>query len=363
MERSESRGNSGCFKKGNVPWCTGKTKDLYPQLSNSGRKPGGIPSNKLKLDEERLVDLYKSTDLTLEEIGEVVGCSSPVVIRRLKALGVYQSGKVRKKRKYWTEDRVKKLKEMYPTLPTEEVAAYFGKSVSNIQKQAQNFGIKKEIMSHSARKHKDGESLCARCKTWKADSDFHKNSSRRYGLHTWCKSCMYENQKEYAKKNPDKIKRWRRAYYLRNRRRRITYTVDWGRRNTQRRNEMRKRWRERNPEKYKIAAINHYNMRSRILESSDVTTDYLIDLKAIFVSHGRCPVCDTIVDGVNLKWWLEHATPLSRGGKHSEENLVYTCNKCNNSKSTKTLEEFCGMTVDDVFAKVGAYAHQMEEAV
>ena len=36
------------FKKGNQPWIKGKTKENYPQLSNSGPKVGRVPWNKGK---------------------------------------------------------------------------------------------------------------------------------------------------------------------------------------------------------------------------------------------------------------------------------------------------------------------------
>lgn len=40
--------NSGSFKKGIIPWNKGKTKEDYPQLSNSGVKKGNIPWHKGK---------------------------------------------------------------------------------------------------------------------------------------------------------------------------------------------------------------------------------------------------------------------------------------------------------------------------
>ena len=38
----------------------------------------------------------------------------------------------------------------------------------------------------------------------------------------------------------------------------------------------------------------------------------------------------------------------------TKDNLIYTCNKCNNSKNAKSLEELCGLTVENVLEKVGA---------
>ena len=36
------------FKPGHIPWCQGKVKEDFPQLSNSGRKRGSVPWNKGK---------------------------------------------------------------------------------------------------------------------------------------------------------------------------------------------------------------------------------------------------------------------------------------------------------------------------
>lgn len=37
---------------------------------------------------------------------------------------------------------------------------------------------------------------------------------------------------------------------------------------------------------------------------------------------------------------IEHLTPISRGGTNEWDNLVYSCQPCNNSKRNKTLMEF-----------------------
>jgi 5-methylcytosine-specific restriction endonuclease McrA len=37
---------------------------------------------------------------------------------------------------------------------------------------------------------------------------------------------------------------------------------------------------------------------------------------------------------------IDHLLPLSRGGTHDLENLVFACGFCNSSRSAKTVEEF-----------------------
>jgi len=305
----------GRFTKGHVSWHKGKTKKDFPQLSNAGRKPGFVPLNKLDLDEDEIERLYLETDLNLREISELFGCSRPTIGKILRNRGVYKMGTAKKSRSFWTLERVAELSEIYPTWPTEDVAEYFGKTVSNIGKQAENFGIKKEIPSHAAKRRTPTHTLCSGCNQWKLNSDFYKNNSRTFLLHSECKECMLKAQKIYAEKYPEKVK----------------------------------------------ALARHLGGIRRSAErESDVTIEYLNQLQQVFEDYGRCPICDEVVDGEDRVWWLEHATALSRGGTHSKDNLVYTCNTCNNSKGPKSLEEFCGLTVDEVLDRVEASAWQQE---
>lgn len=45
-------------------------------------------------------------------------------------------------------------------------------------------------------------------------------------------------------------------------------------------------------------------------------------------------------NGRYVKGHIEHKIPLSRGGLHAIENLDISCQSCNCSKNTKTVEEF-----------------------
>lgn len=57
---------------------------------------------------------------------------------------------------------------------------------------------------------------------------------------------------------------------------------------------------------------------------------------AILAEHnGHCHYCSK-----KAKLTLDHVIPLSRGGKHSKDNVVPACAHCNYSKGNKTLEEW-----------------------
>lgn len=52
-----------------------------------------------------------------------------------------------------------------------------------------------------------------------------------------------------------------------------------------------------------------------------------------------CNYCREPVDDWDRT--LDHVIPRSRGGEHTEENLVVCCRSCNSSKGARTPEEWC----------------------
>lgn len=73
---------------------------------------------------------------------------------------------------------------------------------------------------------------CSNCKITMALSGFHKNRARSDGFANYCKECAADNQRQWAKKNPDKLKEnWRQ----------------WSVNNPGRVAERQKRFRNRNP--------------------------------------------------------------------------------------------------------------------
>lgn len=57
-------------------------------------------------------------------------------------------------------------------------------------------------------------------------------------------------------------------------------------------------------------------------------------------ANGHCHYC-----GKEAKLTLDHVIPLSKGGKHSKDNVVAACRRCNSSKGARTPEEWAGTAV------------------
>jgi hypothetical protein len=81
-----------------------------------------------------------------------------------------------------------------------------------------------------------------------------------------------------------------------------------------------------------------------LLQSIEPKQRDLLIAQAIHDRHNwRCFYCGVEVKTRSTRKTLpnlDHVVPLSRGGDHSEENLITCCGSCNSRKGTKTLEEF-----------------------
>lgn len=92
------------------------------------------------------------------------------------------------------------------------------------------------------------------------------------------------------------------------------------------------KWKHANPEK--VCALNE---KRRAAKYANTPIDEMLTstewLAILAEANGHCHYCDK-----EAKLTLDHVIPLSRGGKHSKDNVVPACAHCNNSKGTKTVE-------------------------
>lgn len=111
------------FKKGNKPWNTGKTKEDYPQLSNSGVKKGNIPHNKGKHPSKETLKKFSKAQKKVWQNPEYRKHMSEVHKgqpafwkgKHLPKEAIQKMVELRKKRgNYkWTPEQKKKLKEIW----------------------------------------------------------------------------------------------------------------------------------------------------------------------------------------------------------------------------------------------------------
>lgn len=174
-----------------------------------------------------------------------------------------------------------------------------------------------------------------RCKTCQKDLDatlenFQPSKTLPSGLDIYCREC----RKSYA-----------RRWYEANREKEIQRSSKWNRENPDKVASNMRKCRERRPDHYKEYQKQYRKENPALYAASDckkrsirrsaidktkhkLTTRELASLKK--QAKGICYYC-----GKKSKLTLDHIIPLSRGGTHSRDNVLFACNSCNCSKGAK----------------------------
>ena len=135
-----------------------------------------------------------------------------------------------------------------------------------------------------------------------------------------CVPCTEANtayKAKYVKNNLTKNARHKDNYYLKNKENVIQRTV---------------KWRKDNPEKRRLnARMGSARRRARLLQAKTFSS---VDAHIANCYGKPCFFCGSSADT------HEHLIPLSRGGDHSEGNIVPACRSCNQTKSGRLLIEW-----------------------
>lgn len=192
-----------------------------------------------------------------------------------------------------------------PRLSTEKKCQQCGTSFLPIGTRQRKFCNHKCYTANAAAKRvKDGEARCAKCRQWKPVDYFVKGAR---GLpHSYCKPCHSD---WFAARNgidPEKRRPYRPAYKL---------------------TEAQKR---ANKQK-----SNHMQHQARRAAGPK---PHIIDIESMLCRQdARCAYCRELLDG---QYHIDHKQPVSRGGTNDLENLHITCPRCNMKKGAMTHEEF-----------------------
>ncbi len=88
----------------------------------------------------------------------------------------------------------------------------------------------------------------------------------------------------------------------------------------------------------KVDRVNDCRTRGskvRLIMTTKITKE---ELQQLYAENPSCAYCELQLAKEEIT--LDHATPLSRGGTHSIDNLVICCSNCNSLKGTKTAQEY-----------------------
>jgi sarcosine oxidase delta subunit len=186
------------------------------------------------------------------------------------------------------------------------------------------------------------------------------------------KKQILERQKEYKDKNRDNIneKQRIRSATLPNdkKKARNAYHRKWYKDNIEAQRNRSARYRNSNPDKraetcrnYRhshrtIQNANNIERRKRLelLSDGSITPDFL---SLIFKEAFHCPYCgvELIEFKLDGRWGdvktLDHITPLSLGGGHTQSNVLVCCRQCNIKKGAKPFDEWIESLDDKQKAK------------
>ena len=199
--------------------------------------------------------------------------------------------------------------------------------------------------------------VCNKCNKEKSLTEYHKDKSKKDGFRSDCKKCNCASRKKWREENPEKIKAARKK---------------WQKENPEKVKALKRKWKKENPGKVKasrkkyylkhgeeerarqkiyrkthrekVKAIQSLSDSKRRAQKRNTQVEKITPslLKEYWIKKGidpqRCYHCDKTFEG--LYEHLDHYYPLSKGGTHTKENLVPSCEHCNLSKGDKTPEEW-----------------------
>jgi 5-methylcytosine-specific restriction endonuclease McrA len=162
----------------------------------------------------------------------------------------------------------------------------------------------------------------------KCGKEYQPMSSRQ----KYCVDCGNISEREL---NRLSVARYRKA----NRKKAGEAVGKWAKANPEKVREKDANYRKANPEK---GVFSH--AKRRALKYANTPVDELLTLAqwrdVLAQYNGHCAYCSK-----KAKLTLDHVIPLSKGGKHSKDNVVPACGRCNSSKGARTSEERFGLAV------------------
>lgn len=211
---------------------------------------------------------------------------------------------------------------------------------------------------------------CNKCGNVLDESGFYKDKTKKDGLSTCCIEC----RKQWKRDNKEHIAEYNKTYEHENGH--LESTRMRKRASVARRHDyylqLARDWAKRNPDKVKASKDRDYakNRNSYILRAqlrrvrikglkADLTYEQWIEIIHRF--NGKCAYC-----GDELKLTHEHVVPVVKFGEYTKGNIIPACAKCNGSKHDKNL--YVWYPSQDFFSKerllfIENYLHECQSEV
>ena len=140
------------------------------------------------------------------------------------------------------------------------------------------------------------DKACSVCLVVKPPSGFHINRRKPDGLSQRCIVCEVAYQAAYRAKNKDRLVARKRIEHEKN-----------------------------------LGALRQSECRAATMAGGEVSKQEWLDTLELF--NNCCAYCLRS----DVKVEIDHFMPLSRGGKHTADNLVPACRSCNSSKGNRLI--------------------------
>jgi len=189
---------------------------------------------------------------------------------------------------------------------------------------------------------------CRICNIKKSIDNFYKNKRNKDGFFHECKSCHFENGKNWRNKNKDYASLKRKETYENDKEKNHNYTRAWRKNNPDlskqkrhdhyiankdRHNENCKAWNKNN--KFKRIAC-WINQRAKKFDINGKINEE--DIISIFINQkGLCNACSK---DITNKFTVDHIVTMSKGGENTPKNIQLLCHFCNSSKADKDYNQF-----------------------
>jgi 5-methylcytosine-specific restriction endonuclease McrA len=190
-----------------------------------------------------------------------------------------------------------------------------------------------------------GTKKCGVCKELLPPAAFNRNAGRRDGRDSRCRACRKIETAKRATRaraiaiawkanNPEAVKKISRSYYQRHALRERTRSREYARQHCgPERNARHRSWQLANADRCRqIMNLSNQKRRARTKGAAGtITADQWRAIKETF--GDACAYCFR----TERPLAQDHVVALSRGGDHTEANVVPSCKSCNSKKGTRPV--------------------------
>lgn len=186
---------------------------------------------------------------------------------------------------------------------------------------------------------------CTECGKIKSINDFYNKSRSNDGKRHLCKDCdRKRNKKYYAenreseieravkwnKEHPDVSKKaidnWHKAHPEKSKEANRKSCAKY----PEKQREKTRRYRAQHPEKNSVNAENR-----RVRKQNNGGSVSAKEWRDLLDKYNHTCLC---CKRTGIRLTMDHVVPLSRGGKHSIDNIQPLCGSCNSAKNTKVID-------------------------